>query len=557
MKKVFSVLNTITLTSGGLTNVCLTRAGAFKSRGINSYVVTTDYISKLNVLIREMRRLGRLSDSLDVLNLYTYFAYENVNKNTLTERNLFSEKNTVVRFENKDSLKDCFIYTYLDCMGKVFLTEIYDKNRIMKWGVLTLQGIEPFIFFSAKQLHAHFLSCITKEAVDTVIICDQPICCDAVLSVSHPHVFKVLTIHSNHYRPPYQQGNNVNDRYGNILSGMPYADSIVILTKRQKEHILDYYKDRGNLFVIGNPLSKNISDRKEYNIIDKNKCVAVCRLVPAKNLMEMIDVFIMAHEKNNNLTLDIWGEGVLKESLQDYINVNGANNFIRLRGYTNDPGKVFSEASMSLATSIFEGFGVTFAESLSVGTPVISYKTLYGPEEIISDGLDGYLVDDIHSFADKIVTIAENDKLRQFMGENGRRNMRRFSSESITDSWFEMFSCIQKRGAVNSLSHKDSISFADVSYNVTGSAYGWVYLSKEEVEKKRYNLSLQSNVQVIKVYSSKGFKGERNTLLEGDYQIDLLEYLPERNDYRFKLKKGSAIYEGPLGMKSIKLRIKD
>ena len=560
MKKIISVLNTITVKSGGLTTVSLTRAKTFLEKGLDSYVVTTDYDKTSNKTIRSMRKMGRIQDGVEVINLYSWYASINMLKSSTDEstaRNFYNQvrNKEVTRNKDSDSLQGYSVYTYNDHANNVFLTEILDDNEKLKWGILNLEGKLPLIFSSAKELHTHFLSELTKNSVNTVLISDQPVCCDAVLAVKHAHVFKVLTIHNNHFRDPYKLGSNVNDRYGNIISGMPYADSIVILTKKQKEHILEQYNDRGNLFVISNPLPNY--HRDEHHFKSKNKCVAVCRLVPMKNLTDMIDGFIKAHRINQSLTLEIWGDGVLKESLQEYIKNKSADGYIKLMGYTSEPYKIFSEASMSLATSTFEGFGLSFAESLSAGTPVISYKTLYGPEEIISHGCDGFLVDDTNSLSEKILKLRENDELRERMGKNGIINMRRFSNENIIEKWITMFESIRNKGSVNSSAERNSVDFPNVAYNITGSAYGWVYISKGDVEKNRYKLSAGGNVQVIKVYSARGFKGEPNTLLEGDYQIESLEYLSEREDYRFKLRKGQCVYTGPLGMNSLKLRIKE
>ena len=50
-------------------------------------------------------------------------------------------------------------------------------------------------------------------------------------------------------------------------------------------------------------------------------------------------------------------------------------------------------ASVTLSTSIFETFGLTLVESLNQGTPVLAFKS-YGPEDIIQNGGNGYLVSD-------------------------------------------------------------------------------------------------------------------------------------------------------------------
>lgn len=74
MKQVISVLNTITVKSGELTRVSLSRCEAFVDKGINSYVVTTDFISNFNDTIDKMRCDGRIHKNVNVINLYQYYS---------------------------------------------------------------------------------------------------------------------------------------------------------------------------------------------------------------------------------------------------------------------------------------------------------------------------------------------------------------------------------------------------------------------------------------------------------------------------------------------------
>ncbi|MDI9221131.1 glycosyltransferase [Pantoea sp. EA-12] len=558
MEKIISVLNTITTKSGGLTKVSLTRCKAFLDKGIESFVVTTDYDAKFKSTISQMKDDGRIDRRVSVVNLYLYYAFANLFKSVVDDVvfhmvSSLPELKGLDREINRLEIKNTIIITYKDVNGKVFLIEVENADGEFLWGILQLEGRNDYIFSSRSELHTYWLEELCSDNKKTVLISDQPICCDAVLAVKNKNAFSVLTIHNNHFRPPYTLGSNVNDRYGNILSGMPFADSIVILTERQKEHILEQYQDRGNLFVIGNPLTK--FERQENIKKEKFKCVAVCRLVPMKNIKEMIDIFVMVHGINASFSLDVWGSGVMQEELIEYVKEKSAENYIKFMGYTATPDKVLSQASISLATSTFEGFGVSFAESLSLGTPVISYKTLYGPEEIISDGIDGYLVDNQEDFIARVIELGNNDTLRINMGLEGIKNMERFSNEGIVDKWLEMFRDLEREGAKNSLRNLENVSFVNFSYNVTGSAYGWVYLSKDDVLSNKYVMIDGANLQVIKVHTEKNFKGERVSLIEGDYSIDSLEFIKERNDYRFKLRKGQFVYTGALGMKCLKLRI--
>ena len=64
-------------------------------------------------------------------------------------------------------------------------------------------------------------------------------------------------------------------------------------------------------------------------------------------------------------------------------------------------------------TSAFEGYPLASLESLSRGCPVVSYDIKYGPQEQITDGVDGFLVPngDERTMADRIIALIDNPEL--------------------------------------------------------------------------------------------------------------------------------------------------
>ena len=92
-------------------------------------------------------------------------------------------------------------------------------------------------------------------------------------------------------------------------------------------------------------------------------------------------------------TLDIYGDGPERERLQRLIDELGLDAHVALRGLTDEPGPHVSEASVFLSTSAFEGQGLSIAEALVHGCPVVAYDVRYGPRELLAQG-GGMLVPD-------------------------------------------------------------------------------------------------------------------------------------------------------------------
>ena len=101
----------------------------------------------------------------------------------------------------------------------------------------------------------------------------------------------------------------------------------------------------------------------------------------------------------------------------------------------------YKENSILLLTSLYEPFGLVLPEAMSCGLPVIAFDCPYGPSDIITDGVDGFLIKnrDIEMFADKVCQLIENEELRRRMGKNGIISSQRYRADVIMPKWISLF----------------------------------------------------------------------------------------------------------------------
>jgi glycosyltransferase involved in cell wall biosynthesis len=80
-------------------------------------------------------------------------------------------------------------------------------------------------------------------------------------------------------------------------------------------------------------------------------------------------------------------------------------------------------------------------EALSVGLPCVSYICPTGPEHIITPDQDGYLVSNQNqeAFVEKVLFLIRNLEIRKQMGANAKRNVKRFSTETVLQHWKALF----------------------------------------------------------------------------------------------------------------------
>lgn len=118
---------------------------------------------------------------------------------------------------------------------------------------------------------------------------------------------------------------------------------------------------------------------------------------------------------------------------------------IFLMGHTNNPLEKVKEAKLSLMTSNYEGFNLAIAEAMACSTPVVSYNTKYGPGDLIRNGIDGFLVEDINQAAEKVIEILKlSESEYKKLQEKALEVTDRFSEHKINKLWLDFIESLTK-----------------------------------------------------------------------------------------------------------------
>ena len=107
----------------------------------------------------------------------------------------------------------------------------------------------------------------------------------------------------------------------------------------------------------------------------------------------------------------------------------------------------YMESSILLLTSRFEPFGLVIPEAMSCGLPVVSFDCPYGPADIITDGIDGFLIKnrDMNEFVKKVCLLIDNPELRKTMGNAGIESSKRYATSVIMPKWKNIFEKLSRK----------------------------------------------------------------------------------------------------------------
>ena len=332
--------------------------------------------------------------------------------------------------------------------GAVHLIDLdvdyYNDDWKSKWNVL--KG-----FFLKRRVHKRRLTKVLNE-----------ISPDIVVTVSQSEKYMLPDIKGDwvllrelHYRKDfrsfaaasrsvfYKIAARLSDFYDYRCKISEY-DHIVVLTHEDR---MNNWGKNDKVSVIPNPITSRSETAAPLN---SRKIVAVGRLTAQKNFASLIRAFSLVADRHPDWSLEIYGEGEEREALQRQIDSLNLEQNVCLCGNTSRVQEKMLGASCFVLSSLFEGLPLVMLEAMSCGLPVVSYDCPCGPKDIITDGVDGFLVatGDERMLADRICGIIENPDMRAEMGAAALRKSKNYRIEKIIPMWMELFKRLsdEKRG---------------------------------------------------------------------------------------------------------------
>lgn len=214
------------------------------------------------------------------------------------------------------------------------------------------------------------------------------------------------------------------------------ADVVVTLTDGDK-HL---WRKAKRVEVIPNFSTMHVSQYSDYK---SKRIIAVGRLSPEKGYERLLEIWGLIWHVYPDWSLDIFGEGKLRDKLNTTIRKKGLKN-IYIHNATPNISQEYAKSSIYVMTSHLEGFGLALLEALKHGIPCIAFDCPFGPSNLIKENQCGYLIEDgnIPRFVEKLSSLMRNENTRKSFSSEAIERAKVYSVESVMNCWKQLFESI-------------------------------------------------------------------------------------------------------------------
>lgn len=330
--------------------------------------------------------------------------------------------------KNKDN--NIFVLTKSNIKIKPYFTlddnvkyDILDNGKYIK-----ILSIVKDVFLLAKY--------IKKNNIDVLINVDVSLGVFSLpLKVLCP---KLKQIYWEHFCVLY----NINNKRTNTLrkKALKYGDAYVVLTPEDKQQLINTNnKINAKLINIPNISTYQVSD-EEYNMNSKI-IMSVGNLINVKGFDLAIQAAVKVFEKHPDWCWQIYGDGINGEDFKRTVRELSLENKINFMGKTINLKQAYSNAAIFVLPSRSEGFGLVLIEAQAHHLPTIAFDVPFGPRNVISDGVNGILVEpfDTDNLADAICHLIENDTVRKSFSDSASKELYKYQAEIVAKQWQNLF----------------------------------------------------------------------------------------------------------------------
>lgn len=275
---------------------------------------------------------------------------------------------------------------------------------------------------------------ITNTSFNATLIADIPYPCHKIIEshIAQPFIMKAGPKHAYLNKIEYAF-KSIYDRY--FIHKIKKYDELVVLTKQDQK---DWGKYRKTTYI-PNPLTSFPNKIKTEN--ETKKIIAVGRLYGQKGFDLLAEAWAKIAIKYPDWSITIYGDGNEKKDIENYIKKFHVEKSLTIHSAVSNIIDKYLESDFLVLSSRAEGFGLVLIEAMSCGIPCVAFNCPSGPDEIITNNVDGLLAQNGNTddLANKIEYMITHKHERMQMGRKARLSSEKYKKDNVMKQWITLF----------------------------------------------------------------------------------------------------------------------
>ena len=178
--------------------------------------------------------------------------------------------------------------------------------------------------------------------------------------------------------------------------------------------------------------------KESLNIKDEKVLTYIAELNKNKNQIFLINVIEKLIQENKKIKLLLVGDGEYKEHYLQAIEKKKLKNNIILLGKRDDILQILSITDIYVASSIREGLPVNIMEAMYMKLPIVAFDNR-GHRELISNNINGFIINDEDMMKKRIIEIINNKELNEEFIKNNNEIINKYTIKNVLEIMTDIY----------------------------------------------------------------------------------------------------------------------
>ena len=223
--------------------------------------------------------------------------------------------------------------------------------------------------------------------------------------------------------------------------GTKLADKIITLTQEDRKNFIRKYGISENKIAYIYNWKETVLSNITYNN-ESTKIITVGRFDYQKGYDYLVQVAKKVLKEKTDWTWEIYGSGNQDEvdKIKDLIIKNDLQDKLVIKGLEKNQDMIYGDKGIYVMTSRYEGLPLVLLEAQQYNLPIVSFRCPTGPNEIVEDGVNGYLIDcyDTDKMSERLLELMKDSNLRSSFAKHAKDNMDKFDKNKIIQQWIDL-----------------------------------------------------------------------------------------------------------------------